>query len=155
MTGLAPAGTNYITPKNDHQGLLVRPMRDISSTNGPASSMGQLYLVLRHLVEARPHPKNAGICSSDGVGPVNNAAWADDLLFISVFLKTLNAGVNEFTVLLAAGGVGCTVTRNGANLIKFDFTVGVQYERLDWTCAGLREQKFRCLYHLVVIVKSV
>ncbi|KAG8712392.1 hypothetical protein FRC08_014664 [Ceratobasidium sp. 394] len=33
--------------------------------------------------------------------------------------RTLNAGVNEFTVPLAAGGVGCTVTRNGANLIGY------------------------------------
>ncbi|KAG9099466.1 hypothetical protein FS749_001212 [Ceratobasidium sp. UAMH 11750] len=33
--------------------------------------------------------------------------------------RTLNAGVNEFTVPLAAGGVGCTVTRNGANLISY------------------------------------
>jgi hypothetical protein len=32
---------------------------------------------------ARPHPKGASICSTDGVGAVNNAAWADDLLFVS------------------------------------------------------------------------
>lgn len=32
---------------------------------------------------ARPHPKNASICNTDGVGAVANAAWADDLLFVS------------------------------------------------------------------------
>jgi hypothetical protein len=32
---------------------------------------------------ARPHPKNAAVCSNDGVGSVLNANWADDLLYIS------------------------------------------------------------------------
>ncbi|CAE6511011.1 unnamed protein product, partial [Rhizoctonia solani] len=88
------------------------------------------------------HPKNAAVCSNDGVGTVMNASWADDVLYISLFLKSpaqaycysggnnsgtksLNIGVNEFTVPLAAGGVGCTVTRNGVTLINYkptDFT---------------------------------
>ncbi|KAG9091296.1 hypothetical protein FS749_016644 [Ceratobasidium sp. UAMH 11750] len=133
MSGLAPAGANYITPKNDHQAWADYTWYYATwwkSGAAPTIATDRVYMW------ARPHPKNAGICSSDGVGPVNNAAWANDLLFISVFLKstaqvycysgsnnsgtkTLNAGVNEFTVPLAAGGVGCTVTRNGANLINY------------------------------------
>lgn len=126
-----------------------------------------IYLIILFSVYmwARPQPKGASICNTDGVGPVANAAWADDLLFVSgayillvfpqtlgflyerhcsfvVFLKaqaqvycfsggnnsgtkTLNAGVNEFTAPLAAGGVGCSVTRNGVKLIDYkptDFT---------------------------------
>jgi hypothetical protein len=32
---------------------------------------------------ARPQPKNSGVCYSDGVGAVQNADWADDLLSVS------------------------------------------------------------------------
>ncbi|KAF8600437.1 glycoside hydrolase family 71 protein, partial [Ceratobasidium sp. AG-I] len=139
MTGLAPAGATYVTPKNDHQAWADYTWYYATwwkSGAAPTIATDRVYMW------ARPHPKSASICSTDGVGAVNNAAWADDLLFISVFLKstaqvycfsgsnnsgtkTLNAGVNEFTVPLAAGGVGCSVTRSGVNLIDFkpaDFT---------------------------------
>ncbi|QRV96019.1 alpha-1,3-glucanase [Ceratobasidium sp. AG-Ba] len=139
MSGLAPAGANYITPKNDHQAWADYTWYYATwwkSGAAPAIATDRVYMW------ARPHPKSASICSTDGVGAVNNAAWADDLLFVSVFLKstaqvycysgtnnsglkTLAAGVNELTVPLAAGGVGCTVTRNGASIINYapsDFT---------------------------------
>ncbi|KAF8600771.1 hypothetical protein BDV93DRAFT_559074 [Ceratobasidium sp. AG-I] len=161
MTGLAPAGATYVTPKNDHQAWADYTWYYATwwkSDAAPTIATDRVYMW------ARPHPKSASICSTDGVGAVNNAAWADDLLCISVFLKstaqvyrfsgsnnsgtkTLNAGVNEFTVPLAAGRVGCSVTRSGVNLINFkptDLTYSTAptvcnvNERMDWTATRLR-----------------
>ncbi|KAG9076314.1 hypothetical protein FRC06_009574, partial [Ceratobasidium sp. 370] len=95
-------------------------------------------------IKSDKRPKNAGVCNYDGVGAVQNANWADELLYISVSLKssaqvscysgnnksgikTLKAGVTEFTVPLSAGGVGCSITRgvNGVKVLDYkptDFT---------------------------------
>ncbi|QRV75654.1 alpha-1,3-glucanase [Ceratobasidium sp. AG-Ba] len=133
LTGSPPKGANYITPNNDHQAWADYTAYYATWwKNGAAPSItaDKVYMW------ARPQPKSAAICSNDGIGAVNNANWADDLLFVSVFLtstaqvnchsgtntsgaKTLNAGVNELTVPLAAGGVGCIVTRNGATVINY------------------------------------
>ncbi|KAG8700281.1 hypothetical protein FRC09_006065 [Ceratobasidium sp. 395] len=139
MDGLAPAGTDYITPQNDHQAWADYTWYYATwwkSGVAPTITTDRVYMW------ARPHPESSRICSTDGVGAVNNAVWADDLLFISIFLKSsaqvycysgsnnlgtksLDAGVNEFTIPLALGGAGCTVTRNGVSVISYlpsDFT---------------------------------
>ncbi|KAG8761038.1 hypothetical protein FRC12_009467 [Ceratobasidium sp. 428] len=139
MSGLAPAGADYITPQNDHQAWADYTWYYATwwkSGVAPAITTDRVYMW------ARPHPESAKICSTDGVGAVNHAVWAEDLLFVSVFLKSpaqlycysgsnnlgtksLAAGVNEFTIPLAPGGAGCTVTRNGVSVISYlpsDFT---------------------------------
>jgi hypothetical protein len=89
-------------------------------------------------------------------------------------------GVNEFTVPLAAGGAGCTVTRNGVSLINYvpaDFTystapsvcnvshfahVGVWNlkadmvaldERLDWHDAGINVSGLELKKRLLNVVE--
>ncbi|KAF8685415.1 Glycoside Hydrolase [Rhizoctonia solani] len=139
MSGAWPSDVKYITPNNDHQAWADYTWYYATwwkSGAAPTIGTDRVYMW------ARPHPKNATVCSSDGVGAVLNANWADDLLYISLFLKSpaqaycysggknsgtksLSTGVNEFTVPLSAGGVGCTVTRNGVTIINYkptDFT---------------------------------
>ncbi|CUA67565.1 hypothetical protein RSOLAG22IIIB_07439 [Rhizoctonia solani] len=139
MSGEWPSDVKYITSGNDHQAWADYTWYYATwwkSGAAPTIATDRVYMW------ARPQPKNAAVCSSDGVGAVQNAGWADDVLYISLFLKSpakaycysgsnnsgtkdFNAGVNEFTVPLAAGGVGCTVTRDGVTLINYkptDFT---------------------------------
>ncbi|CAE7215672.1 unnamed protein product [Rhizoctonia solani] len=133
MSGLWPSDVKYITANNDHQAWADYTWYYATwwkSGAAPTIATDRVYMW------ARPHPKNAAVCSNDGVGAVLNAGWADDVLYISLFLKSsaqaycysgsnnsgtksLNAGVNEFTIPLSAGGVGCTVTRNGVTLINY------------------------------------
>ncbi|KAG8751071.1 hypothetical protein FRC11_009760 [Ceratobasidium sp. 423] len=139
MSGLWPSDVKCVTTNNDHQAWADYNWYYATWWKSGAA----LAIAMDHVyMWACPHPKNAAVCSNNGIGAVQNADWADGLLYISLFLKSptqvycysggnnsgaksFNAGVNEFTVPLAGGGVGCTVTRNGVTLINYkptDFT---------------------------------
>ncbi|KAG8737877.1 hypothetical protein FRC10_007563 [Ceratobasidium sp. 414] len=157
LTGSLPANTAYVSATANHGAWadLTWYYATWFKTGGaPAIKSDKVYMW------ARSQPKNAGVCNYDGVGAVQNANWADELLYISgklepfsavptrpnaritVFLKssaqvscfsggnqsgtkTLKTGVNEFTVPLSVGGVGCSITRGGAKVLDYkptDFT---------------------------------
>ncbi|QRW06948.1 alpha-1,3-glucanase [Ceratobasidium sp. AG-Ba] len=133
LTGSIPANTLYVNSNADHTAwadLMAYYAKWFKNGNPPAITKDKVYMW------ARPHPKDAGICNSDGIGAVPNANWADDLLFVSVFLKasaqvsctsggnksgtkTLNTGISEFSLPLSSGSVSCLIKRNGATVISY------------------------------------
>ncbi|KDN49967.1 hypothetical protein RSAG8_01303, partial [Rhizoctonia solani AG-8 WAC10335] len=105
MTGAWPDDVKYITAKNDHQAWADYTWYYATwwkSGAAPAIETDRVYMW------ARLHPKNAAVCSNDGnaavcsndgVGAVLNADWADDLLYVSVFL---NSAAKAYTVTRGA-----------------------------------------------------
>ncbi|KAG8688646.1 hypothetical protein FRC08_011317 [Ceratobasidium sp. 394] len=134
LTGSIPANTNYVNANTDHSAwtdLTFYYATWFKLGTAPTIAHDKVYLW------ARSQPKNSNVCNSDGIGSVQNADWADELLYVSVFLtapaqancysgannsgiKTLNAGVNEFSVPLSSGGIGCSVTRDGKSVIDYN-----------------------------------
>ncbi|KAG8708165.1 hypothetical protein FRC09_001404 [Ceratobasidium sp. 395] len=138
-TGSIPANTPYVNSQANHNAwadLTAYYAKWFKNGIAPAITKDKVYMW------ARPQPKNSGVCNYDGVGRVQNADWADDNLYISVFLKApaqatcysgnnvagtknLKAGVNEFSIPLSPGSVGCSIKRYGAKVLDYkpaDFT---------------------------------
>ncbi|KAG8703767.1 hypothetical protein FRC08_002652 [Ceratobasidium sp. 394] len=139
LTGSIPANTGYVNAKTNHAAwadLTGYYATWFKTGATPTIKSDKVYMW------ARSQPKNTGVCNYDGIGAVQNANWADELLYISVFLKSsaqvscfsggnksgaksLKAGVNEFTVPLSAGSIGCSVIRGGVKVLDYkptDFT---------------------------------
>ncbi|KAF8600436.1 glycoside hydrolase [Ceratobasidium sp. AG-I] len=127
LAGSIPAGIDYVSSWTNYTAYYANWFK---FGEAPTIVTDQVYMW------ARPQPKNAGICLSGSQGAVRNADWADNLLYISVFLtdpaqiscfsgtnsngtNTASGGVHELTVSLSSGSVGCSVTRNGVVVIDY------------------------------------
>ncbi|QRV92832.1 alpha-1,3-glucanase [Ceratobasidium sp. AG-Ba] len=133
LNGSIPAGTSYVGNTTDHYAWL-----DLTKHYAlwfkygiePKIDQERVYMW------ARSQPKDASICNTDGIGVVQNANWAEELLYVSMFMtapgqahcfsgtsntgiKDLMAGVNEFSIPLSEGPVGCLLVRNGTAVLDY------------------------------------
>ncbi|KAG9127781.1 hypothetical protein FRC07_009369 [Ceratobasidium sp. 392] len=84
LTGSVPANTAYVNSQYNHAAwadLTAYYATWFKEGAAPAITNDRVYMW------ARSQPKSAGVCNYDGVGPVQNANWADELLYISCISK--------------------------------------------------------------------